>query len=807
MEQQTPLAEMSRSIELDHIESGVRAYRNMLQTVERSRLAPEQHTLAYYIACLETRVISVQAQLLRGDVIKGCRKWGPFFLAVSPDCLAAITVSTVFNACACGDGGPADRLERQTHSVSSSIARGVKAQLELDKFRRDHPALFHKWRTEASEWTPKTHLRFKRKDQLDQLEWDAATRMHVGQRLLWDMLQACPDMIRLQRRWRNRGGRWTRAIHVQLDEDVMNRIADSHESREILFTPKPWMLVPPIPWDHISPDEPGCGGYLIIKSDFIRQRGPCPPELKYHDLKQTFDAVNYIQSVPYRINPDTYSVVKEFADAGVAAAGLAQAEPHRPDPKPDYSQLSEGQIKLAKQNYRQWLSMENERIGRRVANLHTLSAARRYERYDSIWTPWNCDFRGRVYPDVSSISPQGSDLNAGLLTFAKSVPQTEEGRYWLAVHLANCAGADKVPFDERVRWVRENERNIALSAEDPHRHRWWQEQDDKPVKLLAACREWIRKDGLTSLPVAQDGSCSGIQHIGALMRDPLAAAAVNLTPGSKPEDIYARVAEKVMEILSRDVKDGRIWFDGDAERAEYRKTVARYWYDMGVTRSTVKRATMTIPYGLTDEGMARQFVADRWCTYLNQAHYLTDRVNEALDETLGKARAFMSWIQECGAIMAKANVPCRWMSPNNFLAIQEYAKTKTRTIFTALQKLSYPVPDRDAGLDVDQMKRGIAPNYIHSFDASHVTMVANVLREQGVPAFLPVHDSFAVHSPYVPLMRQTLREQFVKMYKQRDWISHQHRVWQIELGDGLPEPPDRGDFDIDNVLQSPYLFS
>jgi DNA-directed RNA polymerase len=54
---------------------------------------------------------------------------------------------------------------------------------------------------------------------------------------------------------------------------------------------------------------------------------------------------------------------------------------------------------------------------------------------------------------------------------------------------------------------------------------------------------------VSGLPVAQDGSCNGLQHFSALLRDEIGGKAVNLIPGDVPEDVYQRIADKVLSKL------------------------------------------------------------------------------------------------------------------------------------------------------------------------------------------------------------------------------------------------------------------
>jgi DNA-directed RNA polymerase len=48
---------------------------------------------------------------------------------------------------------------------------------------------------------------------------------------------------------------------------------------------------------------------------------------------------------------------------------------------------------------------------------------------------------------------------------------------------------------------------------------------------------------ISTVPIALDGSCSGIQHYAALLRDEATGARVNILPSDEPADVYGDVAE------------------------------------------------------------------------------------------------------------------------------------------------------------------------------------------------------------------------------------------------------------------------
>ncbi len=86
-----------------------------------------------------------------------------------------------------------------------------------------------------------------------------------------------------------------------------------------------------------------------------------------------------------------------------------------------------------------------------------------------------------------------------------------------------------------------------------------------------------------------DGTCNGLQHYSALLRDEKGGAAVNLINSDKPSDIYAKVAEKLEEKLNK-IRQSKI--PEDAEKATK-------WINLGINRKLTKRPVMVLPYGGT----------------------------------------------------------------------------------------------------------------------------------------------------------------------------------------------------------------
>ena len=105
---------------------------------------------------------------------------------------------------------------------------------------------------------------------------------------------------------------------------------------------------------------------------------------------------------------------------------------------------------------------------------------------------------------------------------AKRVHKGTEAERWLMIHGANKFGFDKARLDDRAAWHMDKADLICRMADDPVQYQEWLECDN-PVQFLAWCMEYrdLQRDGYVDsrLPVSLDGSCSGLQHFSAMLRD------------------------------------------------------------------------------------------------------------------------------------------------------------------------------------------------------------------------------------------------------------------------------------------------
>tara|TARA_B100000482_G_scaffold191863_1_gene178074 strand:+ start:448 stop:3942 length:3495 start_codon:yes stop_codon:yes gene_type:complete len=191
------------------------------------------------------------------------------------------------------------------------------------------------------------------------------------------------------------------------------------------------------------------------------------------------------------------------------------------------------------------------------------------------WHSWQFDFRGRMYPTCTNLSPQGDDFDKSMIRFKHWGPLGNRGIFWLRVHAYNLIeGADwghgeppqkNATFEERSSWVDENIDHIREIANSPSDHlgflgmRETVTGKSDSFKRLAAILEIDRVYGKyydlpegerswdlvsSGLPVNLDATCSLYQHISALLRNENLAKMVRVLPTEKFDDLYTKVSER-----------------------------------------------------------------------------------------------------------------------------------------------------------------------------------------------------------------------------------------------------------------------
>ena len=629
------------------------------------------------------------------------------------------------------------------------------------------------------------------------------------------------------------------------------------------------LVIPPKPWNDVN--NGGYYGDLQPYTSLLRlQQGETNSFLKTYkkhlaltDLTYVYTCLNNLQETPFAINKEVLAVVDAIIDRDNQLGNIPQMNPLEmlPDLVGDYT---EEELRKHKDKKLAIIKREISRKSKALRTLTTIGAAKKFSKYPSIYFAWNMDYRGRCYPLSTSINPQGDDLMKALLVFANPGACTKEDDFkWFCIHGANLAGHDKLPLANRVAWVKDHEKEILASANNPLEYTWWSKEaeNDYPLEFLSFCfeyqkaKKWMETHNTIvgwrcSIAIAFDGTCSGLQHFSALLRDEIGGHAVNLLPTPDVQDIYSIVAEKCNEYLYKDMhngtedtemhdKEGRIIYDKD-NKAKIRlgtKVLANIWLSYSeakfgsraITRKVCKRSVMTLAYGSGKYGFKQNLLEDIIIPYNNAhpettpfkdtstsnqaANYLADLIWKAVSKTVVKAVEGMKYLQTLAKVIAKKGKVVTWTTPNNLPVQQNYLKEiqkEVRIMVNGVRKRIY-YSETDGNIDSRKQTNGIAPNFIHSLDSTHLQRVVVASANEGNKNFAMIHDSFGTDLSHAGRLFQIIREQFVGLYENQnrlaDFLNEVKYLLTEQEISKLPPIPDFGKLDLQMVKKSDFCFA
>ena len=542
--------------------------------------------------------------------------------------------------------------------------------------------------------------------------------------------------------------------------------------------------------------------------------------LENHNLSQEYACLNALQHTAWRINTDVLSTLRHLWDSGQSWGKLPARDdlplpsyPFDKDPK-EMTEAEMEEFKKWSRSRNQIYSFNAKSVSKRIQVERTLQVAQSYAKHDDLYYVWQNDFRGRKYPSATFLSPQSADWSKALLEFANPVPiNTWDDARWLCIHGANLYGNDKVSLDNRELWAWEFAEMWAHRVvSNPYEVLIWTEAD-KPYQFLAWCYEMsgLLKDGWgfqSRLPVSADGSCNGLQHLSAILRDERGGRTTNLIPSDVPQDIYTEVAEAATRLINEDTTD-----------LELRGKCLEF----GIDRKLTKRPVMIVPYSGTRHA-CRDYIHEAITDKIEEgaedifgdggfkaSHYLSGHVWTAISDVIQSARKVMDYIKDVGDVYSEHNTHMEWVTPTGWLVLQDYNNTEAKRIKThingSILKMSY-LQDIEGSINKRRTGLGSSPNFIHSLDAAALTRTVNRCKVLGIKDFAMVHDSYGTHSSFMPMMSDILRQEFVNMYEEHNVLTELRDHAILTLGtDDVPEPPSVGNLDLQNVLKSQYFFA
>jgi len=651
-----------------------------------------------------------------------------------------------------------------------------------------------------------------------------------------------------------------------IDPDVTTELADIFSLIvNGSFYPMP-MTTPPLDWELYG--DKMIGGYVENRSSLIRSQKINLPSNRIDESAlygtPALKALNLIQSVPYRINKVNLKRMQENLKEPVKPEkpeGFSEwvtditrykennklyREDKENNEKPEMVDYDQVDVDIYK-NHIALIKKYKSDYGKYQTNLMAIQIAEMYKDEEAIYFPHNFDYRGRMYPIPVGLSPQGNDIQKGLLEFSESVELTQAGVTQLIAYLASVYGHDKENWETKyelgVKLLESSNDETYLEAEEPFI--FAQVRD----KLLE-----VKQGNMVShIIMAIDGSCNGLQHMSALTLDKKGGKLVNVSDEKNRYDIYQIIADEASKLIEEeymkakiDISESDVPFTEeqievadpkDAKKmVEYNKKLREfelYPTVIGImkgykSRKIAKRPVMINPYGGSYSGYnhyVRESLEEFYPLVANSvsSNMITRSINNAMKMNLSGGDLYKKWIGKVFgeiAVENNKNHDLYYFTPDGFRVINYLNKTETKEYkFTSLVgmrkrkkiKLQKIVDE----LDVRKIQTAIKPNFIHSLDATHLRMTALEMEKNNNTQLSFIHDSFATNPNDISLLGRITREQFIKLYDENNHpadllmqsIENQCFVSTYENLPNIPQFNGSAKMDIKSVINNEFFFA
>lgn len=538
-----------------------------------------------------------------------------------------------------------------------------------------------------------------------------------------------------KREYRDQNGDTKEGVVVNLAEQFVALMSEmTHELREHSTMRCRPLKNRPLDWTSTTDGVGSLAGLKLIKGQKFNGTRVAKPVL---------EAVNRLQGVAFRIAPEMVDVAYDMLD-----------------------------------NQHEYKSTEEElRMYREVIAMDV----------NAIYSfPVTMDTRGRMYYRGGLLTPQGTDFCKAAFQFANGALLGKTGFKALCLHTANMFGMDKVSINKRVTWVQNNWSQL-MSIVD-HVDLMQKFRGANVFQALVAAKELQRvgvwgthEDFMSHLVCHQDGTCNGLQHMSAITKNRQTAITVNCvasTHDDEPADVYGIIAECAASLAT----------------GEVHRLIVTYGRDMA------KNPVMITGYGAGKDTIIANLVKylqnPKHSGDITLAPAIGEAYVEAIKQNAGAVKALTEALKaRVQQALNAGKERFKWVTADGFVACTEYRDIECNRVragvFNALVPTMYPTP-----LDTVKTIGAMAPNFIHSIDATHLRMVVNVCDHD----LVSVHDSIGSHAATYFTTAKAIREQFVKVHEY-DALGNLCENMDVRA------PKFRGDYVTTEALESSYIFS
>lgn len=421
----------------------------------------------------------------------------------------------------------------------------------------------------------------------------------------------------------------------------------------------------------------------------------------------------------------------------------------------------------------------------------TIKVAKIYSKF-KFYLNLNCDWRARLYTNSFFLSYQAGDLSKSLIQFAEGEKLTDSGLKYLYICCANAysSGLSKKSFTYRISWVKRNLPKIISLDKD------FIIKAYKKIQFTAFCmalRNYHNDNNYeVKLPVFLDATCSGMQHLAAMLQDINMGTHVNLISKTENDDVgdlYQTVVDPINKAINKLGEENSL-FKGLRE--------------VMLNRQILKPSIMTQVYAVTTFGIFRQIKSqfrkekvldpiektkDGKSKYNNwyyvptksgkeillshiDIYKMAEVISNQIFEIYPPLKQIYNYFINSTKLMLKLKIPIVWFTPAGLEISQFYNKSITKKVqlcsFGKTRTRVYR--EWKDILDKTKQSQAIIPNIIHSFDASHLINVINSGYSKNICPIISVHDCFGTHPNKMEKLANIIRSEFVLLYIQENFL-------------------------------------
>jgi DNA-directed RNA polymerase len=326
-------------------------------------------------------------------------------------------------------------------------------------------------------------------------------------------------------------------------------------------------------------------------------------------------------------------------------------------------------------------------------------------------------------------------------------------------------------------------------------------------RVMELIKSGVAKETIESqLVVHQDGTCNGLQHISAFVKDRKTAGTVNLlasTEDDTPKDIYGLVVDNARKYVLD----------------EHMHIVDALGRELG------KKPVMVGGYGATI-GTQKLEVLKTILEYLRETNtdidrpdFLASAIVKGIEDTIPAISKFTNAIKaQALSFLQNKGEKIEWRTIDGFRVITEYRDIESkmvRTIEGGLSAcISYDTNGDKISTPIDEVKTAgaLSPNFVHSNDAAMVRETVIEVNKSIETDIVAIHDSIGCHAGNYERVSKAIRRSFVKLFTEYNMLESLAKCLDKEYNkedenDYLKVIKFEGDFDIQETLNSTYLFS